>query len=534
MLFVTALFVSCLITLVMAVFAWRRREVRTAPAIAVLMGALSWWTLFYALLILHVRYPDVVPTLFGDPLYWFRMEFVGVVVLPAALLVFVLQYTGYRQRIGPRFIGLLAAIPVLSLVANFSEGLGHQWFMGGFDPRTGESFRGGPVFWLHVVYSYAVMLVAYVLLIRFAIQNRQYRWQAILFLSGNTIIWVLNIVTVMGWLPESLGKLDPSPFGFVVAVMIMALNIRREGFLDLMPVARSLVFEKMADAVLVTDRWGRLLDSNPAAQALFSEATVDISRGVVIGDALPGLFRNGMPEEEFELTSADGDSPRAWQLNVRRADLMGRQGRVRGHIYGFRDVTELKNVEDSLRQQLASNEALRKALKEESIRDPLTGLYNRRWLDEVLEREIPRALRENRPLSFCLIDLDHFKQVNDTWGHDMGDRILVALAKLLKEGSRKHDVAARFGGEEFVLVLPGLDARRGCEVVERLLTSFSELDFGPGGPTNLTFSAGLAVVPDHATERERLFRMADRALYEAKETGRNRLVVVGGALTTSG
>lgn len=529
MLFVSALFVSCLVTLVMTVFAWRRRDVRTASAIAVLVGGLSWWTFCYALEILHVRYPSVVPTLFGDDLFWFRLMFLGVVVLPAALLIFVLQYTGYRQRIGLRFITILSIVPVLCMAANFTEGLGHQLFMGGFEPGGEESFKGGPAFWLHALYSYSVMLIAYVLLVRFAIQNRQYRWQAILFLTGNSVVWVLNAMTIMQWVPESLGKLDLSSFGFLVATMFMALNIRRQGFLDLMPVARSMVFERIADAVLVTDRHGRLLDSNPAANALFSEAGVDISRGVVIDQALPGLFSNGIPIEEFELRSVDDTGNRVWNLDVRKTDLQSRQGHMRGHVYGFRDVTDLKNIEDSLRQQLASNEELRKALKEESIRDPLTGLYNRRWLDEVLEKEIPRALRERQPLSFCVIDLDHFKQVNDNWGHDVGDAVLVALARLLKDGSRKHDVAARFGGEEFVLVLPGLDATRAKEVVERLLEAFAALSFSSGGLSALTFSAGVATVPEQATDRENLFKMADRALYQAKEAGRNRVVIQGSA-----
>lgn len=524
MLFVSALFLSCLMTLFMAVFAWRRRDVRTASAVAVLMGGLSWWTLCYALMILHTRYPEVVPTLFNDPLFWFRLMFVGVVILPGAFLVFVLQYTGYRQRLGPRFIGLLAVIPVLTTVADFTEWLGHDWFMAGFLPGNEEPFKGGPAFWLHVLYSYSVMMIGYVLLVRFTIQNRQYRLQGLLFLAGHSVIWALNVMTVMRWLPESLQGVDLSPFGFLVASMIMALNIRRQGFLDLMPIARSMVFEKMADAMLVTDRMGRILDSNPAAQSLFAEAGVDISRGEVIGDALPELVREGVPLEEFQLSTGEGG--RAWQLDVRKTDLKSRQGDIKGHIYGFRDVTELKTIEASLRQQLADNERLREALKEESIRDPLTGLYNRRWLDEVLEQEIPRTLREHRHLSFCLIDLDHFKRVNDDWGHDMGDRILLALAQLLKEGSRKHDVAARFGGEEFVLVLPGLDAERGLEVIDRLRESFSELDFGTDGPANLTFSAGLAVVPDHATDREKLFKMADIALYEAKNAGRNRVVIV--------
>ncbi len=280
----------------------------------------------------------------------------------------------------------------------------------------------------------------------------------------------------------------------------------------------------MADGILVTDPEGRLVDRNPAALELFSNRPRSLDRGHPISELLPELFQDGEHLPEVHIGGR--------VLNVQHDRFFSASGSVRGHVYGFRDVTELKETEAHLREQLASNEALREALKEESIRDPLTGLYNRRWLDEVLEREIPRALRENQPLSFCIIDLDRFKKVNDDWGHDAADRVLVALARLLQEGSRKHDVAARFGGEEFVLVLPGQDLGAAHEVIERLKRRFSELDFRPGGPANLTFSAGLACIPTHASDRETLFRTADRALFRAKDEGRNR-VLISGAPPTS-
>ena len=521
MLFISALFLSFLVTLFLAQYAWARREIPAAKAVAGMMAGISWWTLFYAIQLLRGEFPELVPQPDAMPLFWFRLMFVGVRMLPASMLAFVLLYTGVLDRLRRRTIVLLGVVPVFIVIIALTDGIYHDWFLAGFSAAEGQRFRGGPAFWFHTLYSYALTLVAYGLLVRFIVRSRAYRVQAAVILAGSLASSVANMLTILQLVPEPLKGLDVSPFGFVITAVVMLLNVRNQGFLDVMPIARSLVFEHMADAILVTDRRGRLVDRNPAARSYFETANRVLDRGEAIGHLLPGLFANGRMVPEIEV---DGRC-----FSVQKNEFHGSGGGVRGVVYGFRDVTALKQTEANLREQLARNEELSQALKEESIRDPLTGLYNRRWLDEVLEREIPRALREKRPLSFCLIDLDHFKRVNDTWGHDVGDDILRALARLLTNGSRKHDVAARFGGEEFVLVLPGLGVSRGRAVVERLLEDFSHLQFGPDGPSGLTFSAGLAVVPDHATDRDSLFRMADRALYRAKDQGRNRVVVQGDA-----
>lgn len=521
MLFIPALFLSCLVTLLLARYAWVRRDVPTAKAILVVMLGLSWWTFCYALALLHGQAPGLIPQPPGMPLFWFRLMFVGVVVIPAAFLIFVLQYTGTRERIRPRLVVTLSIIPALTVLLILTDGSLHQWFLGGF--REGDdraSFAGGPGFLLHLAYSYLLSLAAYVLLIRFIIQTPAYRKQAVLLLVGTVMSTLANLATILQMVPDSLKGLDISPFGFFITGLFMFVNIRKAGFLDVMPIARSVVFEHMADGIMVTDAAGRLVDRNPAALRLFATDDSSLDRGSDIADLLPELFRGGELVDEVETGGR--------VLSVQHDRFYGASGSLRGHVYGFRDVTELKRTEENLRQQLASNEQLRRALKEESIRDPLTGLYNRRWLDEVLEREIPRTLREKTELSFCIMDLDHFKQVNDTWGHDVGDRVLVKLASLLKDGSRKHDVAARFGGEEFVLVLPGLGAGRAREVIERILARFREMDFGVDGLQGLTFSAGLAVVPADGSDRETLFRVADNALYQAKDTGRNRIVRLDG------
>jgi diguanylate cyclase (GGDEF)-like protein len=166
-------------------------------------------------------------------------------------------------------------------------------------------------------------------------------------------------------------------------------------------------------------------------------------------------------------------------------------------------------------------------LRQQAIRDPLTGLFNRRYLDETLPREVHRALRDNMPLAVVMIDLDHFKRFNDEWGHEAGDAVLLGAAELLLDGLRASDIACRFGGEELLVVMPGADT---AEAVRRITAIAGEMRklatrvMGRELPP-ITFSAGVAIVPDHGGEAETVVRAADRAMYLAKETGRDRVVV---------
>lgn len=149
--------------------------------------------------------------------------------------------------------------------------------------------------------------------------------------------------------------------------------------------------------------------------------------------------------------------------------------------------------------------------------DPLTGLYNRRYFDEHLEREIVRAARYNRPLALLTFDLDHFKWVNDHYGHQVGDRVLQEFGEILKEATRSMDVTARIGGEEFSLLLPETNIEEALEIAERIRgTQEKENPY-------TTVSAGLAVVPLHAIDAQGLVSAADSALYRAKNGGRNQV-----------
>ncbi len=203
-------------------------------------------------------------------------------------------------------------------------------------------------------------------------------------------------------------------------------------------------------------------------------------------------------------------------------------------------VFHLFNEDSDARRQLAftvsenigisiANLRLRETLRSQSIRDPLTNLYNRRYMEETFAREIARATRDREHVAVVQIDVDHFKSFNDTYGHDFGDALLRSLGELFLETFRDVDVACRYGGEEFTLILPKCPihhAERRAEELQKLVQmlevpSLIDDEFAPGAPT---MSIGIAVFPEHGNSAESLIRAADQALYSAKSQGRNMIV----------
>jgi two-component system cell cycle response regulator len=177
-----------------------------------------------------------------------------------------------------------------------------------------------------------------------------------------------------------------------------------------------------------------------------------------------------------------------------------------------------------IQQQLVN---ARENLRTQAIRDPLTGLFNRRYMQEALERELHRAECGAAPLTILMLDLDHFKSFNDTCGHEAGDLLLKQIGTLMEARTRREDVACRFGGEEFVLILPGVNVSVGSKRAEGFRQAVRELKIEHRGSllATATVSIGLACFPVHGTGSEELLRAADTALYSAKAQGRDCVVI---------
>jgi diguanylate cyclase (GGDEF)-like protein len=203
-------------------------------------------------------------------------------------------------------------------------------------------------------------------------------------------------------------------------------------------------------------------------------------------------------------------------------------------LYGRRlpqpfDAVDLDTVRSLARQAAVGieNVLLHQEAQRLSITDGLTSLWNYRYMNMRLAQEVERAIRFNRPLALLVIDIDHFKQINDRFGHQRGDAILAELSnRLVSETRTQVDTAARYGGEEFVLILPETPLEGAMVVAEKVRESIGQTPFGAEGeePINVTVSIGIAVFPHHGAKPQTLIRAADQALYEAKGRGRDRVV----------
>jgi diguanylate cyclase (GGDEF)-like protein len=277
---------------------------------------------------------------------------------------------------------------------------------------------------------------------------------------------------------------------------------------DIMPAAKEEVFSSLIDAVIIVDLKGNLVEINGAASDLLN-IKVTNSAGITLEEAIPtfpsltAAIRNG---DSTELSIGSYWGVRHYAVNI--SNLNDRRKRKIGTIVIMHDITKRKSLENELIQMAST--------------DPLTGASNRRHLFELAEREYSRAKRYGRDLCAVMIDIDGFKQLNDKYGHDVGDEALRRMVSTCGEEIRSSDLFGRIGGEEFVAVLADQNLEQATLAAERLRTRIADIAVPVGeGETGFTASLGVALLAEDDTSFEDLLKRADTALYAAKMAGRN-------------
>ncbi len=305
---------------------------------------------------------------------------------------------------------------------------------------------------------------------------------------------------------------------------------------------QSAALNAAANAIVITDREGKCIWVNPAFTLVSGYSSEEM-----IGQKLSKL-KSGVQDEVFyrELwqTILGGEvwhgeivnKNKSGQLYIEEmtiAPVRNDHNEITHFIAVKQDISKRKQIEVNLQDanhrlkfQMNEIQKLKEELQVQVIRDSLTGLYNRRFLEESLDREIAHARRDGKSMCIAMIDVDNFKSFNDRYGHKAGDMILKSLGDILQANTRKSDVSCRYGGEEFVVVMPNATtdgARRRAQqwrkAFQLLQNSFN------GQELQATISVGLASFPEHGKDGENVLNAADKALYESKRRGKNRVTV---------
>ncbi len=245
----------------------------------------------------------------------------------------------------------------------------------------------------------------------------------------------------------------------------------------------------------------------------------DDSDGPSCARHVPGRFRASfcVPLE------IDGEAMGAFHVHFNRTHSTSQDT---GEDNSLEHERKLAESAASLLSLSIANARLRESLLQQAIRDPLTGLFNRRYFDESIAREVARAFRAKKPLSIVMADIDHFKKFNDRFGHAAGDEVLKAVSRCIKSSVRASDIVCRYGGEEFIVALQDAnlpDAVNRAEQIRKTISS-TPLDFEGKTLGHVTMSFGVSEYPIHGEQPERFIKEADMALYEAKKEGRNRVI----------
>jgi diguanylate cyclase (GGDEF)-like protein len=483
-----------------AIGVWRRRGSPGRNSLCVVMLATAVWSFAYAL--------ELSARGTSDRELWGALKYVGITVLPPAWLLFALQYTGRVGRPSTRFLGALAVEPVIVLAFLAVPATRHliRFYPLG-PPRPIPTASVGVLYWPHTVYCNVLVLAASaILLVTVMRVSRLYWRQSVTLLVAICLPLIGNAMA--NFTVPPFHQLDPTPLATSVTAWVLVLGVLRYRLLDLRPVARTHVVETMRDAVLVADAHGHVVDLNPSAVQLLGRRA-----GELVGRPVAALLSElggpaGAPDPGVYDVQV-GVSGRERDMELAVTPLEDARGSTAGRVLVFRDVTDRRQLERELRLL--------------AYTDRLTGLPNRALFHDRLEQALVRAARRNTPVAVLFLDLDRFKIINDSLGHEVGDEVLVSVARRLRRCLRAEDTLARLGGDEFAILPEIADRRDSHLVTDRCLSALSAPEMIGEHELTVNASIGVAIFPEDGANAPHLLRSADAAMYRAKARGGGRV-----------
>lgn len=451
--------------------------------------------------------------------FWTVMTYIGLPFSSPLGLLFIIKYLGIRTPL----ISLIAlfTIPVISFFMVATNDLHHLHYkVFELDPVLGAPFlyiEIGMWYAIYGTFTFACMFVAFLLLLfRWKETAKVYWLQMISLLFGQLIPMVTAFVYLQGWSPPGV---DPVPMVLWLTSILYLYAIQSSRMFSVMPVAKAAIFNSINDGVLVLDAEYRLIEYNQAFKGMFRSVhrsnyglnfhnVWDRLSGTAFPLELSTINWNNEEQIQLEITHVGA----IYQVRITPLKQMGNQ---KGFLLIFTEITELKRLQMTLEHR--------------AYHDELTQIYNRRAFFEKCEQELMVAKQKAQPYSLMIFDIDYFKKVNDTYGHDVGDQLLSHVVYVCQSLLKDEVLFARYGGEEFVIGLANYSVLEGKVLANQLRIL---LESKPLMTQEIAISVTISCGVAEASESEEgsldeLIKKADQALYEAKRDGRNQVKVYG-------
>jgi diguanylate cyclase (GGDEF)-like protein len=507
--FIVTLLITTCLNGMLALNACRQHHKTSATASACLLLAATAYTFGYAF--------ELASTTLSGILFWVKVEYLGISTFPAFWIITAIQYSGRDRWLTRPVLTALFVIPVITLILNYTNNYHHLYyravsmFMDGPFPLL--SITRGPWYWVHTAFINLSLLYGNILFLRmWRYAAPPYRRQIAIILTGSLIPWINYFIYLAGKSPWGL---DLSPLSLSFTAIIFTWGLFRYQLINLAPVARDMVFESMRDGVLVLDAENRIVDFNPSARSILKSLSLsDVGHPAEeVFQSYPDLLKLLSSDTQKQIELQIAQEEKFCHYNLRLSFVRNRRHQLIGKTIVFNDITAQVLMLDKLKT-LATT-------------DYLTNIFNRGYFLDLSQLKISQDAQEQQPVSVILIDIDNFKQINDTHGHKAGDLTLKAVVEVCNNNLRTADLFGRYGGEEFAIFLPETTPETAFKIAERLRKKIASIVV-PLDNTEITVTASFGAAGVEQTANislNELLKKADRALYSAKKAGRNRVVL---------
>lgn len=479
-----------------------------------------WWI---AMVVLRLNSEEL-----SDKILFSRLAWFGIIATPLFWSAGFLDHAGFSKVSRRLPVTIMLIISGLAGFAALTDGY-HHWIYTGVINEQRPSFSHGWLFYLLLGGMYLCMLLACLMSIsQLKRASRLHRRQMVALLIATCVPWASNAAFHL--FEFRIFNDDPTPFAFSATVLAVLFAQHRGKLFIAPPIARDVIFSILRDPIIVLDPSGLVLETNPAAEKLTGFSAETVGTKLPPSHPLMAFIARDTQAEATKPIIHFEAMETVFEVSAQPLERWGRQGSV---MVVLRDVTvreaaqkSLADAGRALKLRLEENLRLQEQLEQQAFHDHLTGLYNRRHASTVIPPVISSA-SEEAPVSLIVLDLDYFKQVNDRYGHDVGDKVLSSFASILSDSLLGSEMAFRHGGEEFLVLLPATTRDQALERCARWRHELATHTIVELKGVALSFSAGIAMAPQAGTSLADCTKAADVALYRAKISGRNTDIVWG-------